>query len=245
MTPSFARVFADARALWRSERELLVRLAGVFFFLPLLGIVLLLAAGDFGRDLAPEQFSEALFAFHAANFLPMLLASAALDFGTFAVLNLFLQGGGRTLGGVLGVTLRRFLLYLAISIAANALFTIGFSLLVLPGLFVFARTWLAGPAYAAAPERGPFAAFAEGWRRSAGWTWLVILGAATAVLVPALFAAMIVGGLLAGLGVIAGITQVATVAAHLTAAAFGALAWTWLAVLRVAFYRATDASSGT
>ena len=245
MTPSFARVFADAAGLWRSERELLIRLAGVFFFLPLLGIVLLLAAGDFGRDLEPEQFREALLAFQTANFLPMLLASTVLDFGTFAVLNLFLQGGGRTLGDVLGMTLRRFVLYLAISIATNALFTLGLSLLVLPGLFVFARTWLAGPAYAAAPERGPFAAFAAGWRRSAGWTWLLILAAAAAVLVPTLFAAMIAGGLFAALGVAAGIAPAATIVAHLVAAALGALAWAWLAVLRVAFYRATDASSGT
>jgi hypothetical protein len=48
-------------------------------------------------------------AFYWANLLPILLANLAIDFGTFAVLNLYLQGGGRTLGEVLVLTLRRLL----------------------------------------------------------------------------------------------------------------------------------------
>lgn len=244
MTPNFARVFADAAALWRSERELLVRVAGPFFFLPMLGMVLLLANSGFGKDLAPEQFSEALLAFQSAYFFPVLLASVALDFGTFVVLNLFLQGGGRTLGEVLRITVRRFLPFLAITIVAGMFFSLGLSLFVLPGLFVFARTWLAAPAFAATPERGPIAAFVEGWRRSAGLTWLLILALTGAVLVPALFASMLAAGLLAGIGVAIGAPQAAMGVAHFVAAGIGALAWTWLAVLRVAVYRAGDASKG-
>lgn len=244
MTPGFARVLSDAASLWRSERELLARVSGLFFFVPMLGVVLLLADSGFGKDLAPEQFREALLAFQTSNFLPVLLASVALDFGTFAVLNLFLQGGGRTLGEVLRITLRRFLPFLAITIVAGMLFSIGLSLFVLPGLFFFARTWLAAPAFAAAPERGPFAAFVEGWRRSAGLTWLLILALVAAVLVPALFASMLAAALLAGVGVAIGALQGATIAAHLIAAGIGALAWAWLAVLRVALYRSTETSRG-
>ncbi|HVJ03465.1 MAG TPA: hypothetical protein VM662_14880 [Sphingomonas sp.] len=245
MTPGFFRVFADAAVLWRSERELLARMAGVFFFLPMLAVVLLIASSGFGREVTPEQFREALLAFQSANFLPLLLASIALDFGTFAVLNLLLQGGGRTLGEVLRMSLLRFLPFVAITIVAGALFSLGLSLFVLPGLFAFARTWLAAPAYAAAPQRGPFVALAEGWRRSRGWTWLLILAATGAVLVPALFVAMLAAALFAAIGVPTGMSQAAEIAAHLTAAAIAAFAWTRLAVLRVAFYRLTGASSGT
>ena len=66
MTLSLAGVFADARTLWRSERELLAPIAGVFFVVPMLGIVLLLAYSDFPGDTAPEQVREAIAAFYAA-----------------------------------------------------------------------------------------------------------------------------------------------------------------------------------
>lgn len=244
MTPGFARVFADAAALWRSERELLARVSGLFFFVPMLGMVLLLAASGFGEDLAPEQFGEALRAFQTRFWAPVLLASVALEFGTFVVLNLLLQGQGRTLGEVLLLALRRFLPFLTITIIGAVLFSLGFSLFVLPGLFVFARTWLAAPAFAAAPERGPLAALVEGWRRSAGFTWLLILALAGAVLIPALFVSMVAAGLLAGIGLALGAPQAVTILSHLIAAGIGAFAWVQLAVLRVALYRATGASNG-
>lgn len=244
MNLTLAGVLADAGALWRHERDLLLRLSSVFFFLPLLGIVLLLAGSDFGKGAEIEQFQEALLAFQRANIVPMLLSSAALDFGTFAVLNLFLQGGGRTLGEVLGMTLRRFLPFLAISIVISTLFSLGLSLFLFPGLFIFARTWLAGPAYAAMPERGPIAAFREGWQRSSGMTWLLILAAGALAMVPALFVIVIAAGLVSVVGAALGAGQAAAIVGHLLIAAIGAALWAWFAVMRVAFYRLSGSSNG-
>ncbi|MBO9621316.1 MAG: hypothetical protein J7500_01260 [Sphingomonas sp.] len=245
MRPGLPRVLADAAALWRSERDLLLPLAGVFFFLPMLGMVLLIAHSGFGKDIAPEKLGEAMIAFQTANLLPVLLAGIVLDFGTFAVLNLFLQGRGATLGQVLGASVRRFLPYLAISFAARFASSFGLSLFVLPGLFLLARTWLAGVAYAAAPEKGPIAAFAEGWRRSRGVTWLVMLATALFVMVPALFASVVLSAMIAGVGMALGGGEAGMILGYLVTAAIGAFAWTWIAVLGVAFYRLTGASSGT
>lgn len=244
MKLTLAGAFVEAGALWRHERYLLLRLASVFLFLPLLGIVLLLASADFGKGIELEQFEAALLAFQKANIVPVLLASVALDFGTFALLNLFLQGDGRTLGEVLVMTLRRFLPFLAISIVASTLFSLGLSLFLVPGLFIFARTWLAGPAYAAAPEQGPIAAFREGWRRSGGVTWLLILAAAALVMIPALFVIILAAGLISAIGSALDAGQVTAVAGHLVIAAIGALLWAWFAVMRVAFYRLGGASNG-
>ena len=172
MTISFAGVFADAGAIWRSERQLVMRVAGVFYVLPVLAFVLLLASSGFPPNVPADQMKEALDRFQTANLVPILLISVVLDFGTFAILNLFLQGGGRTLGEVLVLTLRRFLPFLVLDLAAGFVFGLGMSLLVLPGLFVFARTWLAAPAFAAHPELGVIEAFRQGWRRSGGLNWL-------------------------------------------------------------------------
>lgn len=244
MNLTLGGVLRDARMLWRRERELLVPIAGLFFAVPMLGAILILDGSGFPPQGSPEQVREAFLAIYAANMVPILLINLVIDFGSFAVFNLFLQGGGRTLGQVLVLSLRRFPFFFLIDLLAGLLFSIGASLLIVPGLFAFARTWLAGPAFAAAPERGMAEAFRQGWRRSRGFDGLVLVGAAALVLVAALamvIAATILVGLLAAL---AGDNQVTTAIGYLVTAALGGLAWTMLAVLRVAAYRATEPRQG-
>ena len=243
MTLGLAGVLADARALWRSERELLLPIAGMFFVVPMLGIVLLLAGSGFAQ-VAPEKLRDAAMAFYVANLLPILLANLAIDFGTFAVLNLYLQGGGRTLGEVLLLTLRRFLPFLAIDIIAALLFSFGSSLFLLPGLFAFARTWLAGPAFAAAPERGLIEAFRQGWRRSSGFGWIVLLAAAGLVFLGAMLLIVLSTGLLAGIAAAVGDERVGLVTGYVAAALVGGGAWSALGVLRVAAYRRSEPGQG-
>lgn len=244
MTLGLAGVLADARTLWRGERELLLPIAGVFFVLPMLGMVLLLADAGFA-DVAPEKLREAVMAFYVANLAPILLANIAIDFGTFAVLNLYLQGGGRTLGEVLVLSLRRFLPFLAIDIIAALLFSFGSSLFLLPGLFAFGRTWLAGPAYAAAPERGPLDAFRQGWRRSAGFNWIVLLAAAGATFVGVILLMALSTAILAGLAALIGDARIVTTISYVLTAMIGGFAWSVLALLRVAAYRRSEPSTGT
>lgn len=244
MTLSLAGVLADARTLWRSERELLAPIAGVFFVVPMLGIVLLLAHNDFPGDTAPDQIREAIAAFYAANLLPIFLANVMIEFGTFAVLNLLLQGNGRTLGEVLLLTLRRFLPFLGISIIGSVLFSIGSSLFILPGLFAFGRTWLAGPSYAAMPEAGPIHAFRQGWRRSAGFGWLTLLAAAGATMVATILLVMLSTVVIGGVAVMVG-AQWMQLVSLLVTALIGGFAWTALALVRVAAYRRAEPRQGT
>lgn len=236
---SFAGVFADAGLIWRSERELLLRLAGVFYVLPLLGIVLLLAASHFPPDVPPEQARDAVMAFYSANLLPILIAQLTIDFGTFAVLNLFLQGNGRTLGEVLKLSVMRLLPYVGIDLLCGFAFTIGTSLLIVPGLFLFARTWLAAPAYTARPEDGVIEAFRQGWVRSRGFAWLTMLAAVIALMLGALGAVVAVNALIGVLSALTGGSEVVAMLAYVATAIIGGLAWTGMTVLRVAAYRGT------
>ncbi|HEX8302887.1 hypothetical protein [Sphingomonas sp.] len=244
MSFSFSGVLADAGAMWRSHREMLGAIAGVFFLLPILGILFLLAQSGMPDDPDPIKLNEAVRAFYSANLGPILLANLAIDFGTFAVFTLFLQHGDRTLGEVLMATLRRTIPLLAVDLAAAILFGIGMSLLVLPGLFLFGRTWLAAPALAAAPESGVIAAFRQGWRRSAGLNWLLLLAiAAATILVAALI--ILLGSIPLGvIGAGLGDSRALEASGYFLVAAVGSMAWLTLALARVAAYRRSEPKQG-
>jgi hypothetical protein len=240
MKLSFAGVFADAGSMWRGERQLLMRIAGVFYVVPILGFVMLLGASGVMQTTPPEQMQEALNRFYGSNILAILLVTAAMDFGTFAILNLFLQGGGRTLGEVLMLTLRRFLPFLAIDLIGNFAFAIGLSLFVLPGLFALARTWLAAPAYAARPEQGLIEAFRQGWTRSGGFVWLILLGVSGVTMLGTLSAVVAVSAILGTLHTMLSGSQVVVGLSYLAIALIGGFAWTAVTVLRIAAYRLTE-----
>ncbi|MEP9361166.1 hypothetical protein [Sphingomonas sp. KR3-1] len=229
-------ILADAVSLWRAERELLVALGGLFFVVPVLGAALLLARLDLAGIEDSKKLAEVLTAFYDANLLPLLLISVAIDFGSFAVFNLFLQGGGRTLGEVLLLAIRRFPGFFALSLLANLAFSIG-SWLILPALFVLARTWLAGPAYAAQPGQGILGAFRAGWDRSTGLRGFVLLGLPSMLVFVALMLVILTGGILGTLEAVSGAGQVVSILSYLVTALIGGGTWLALAVIRVAAYR--------
>ncbi|MEN2709916.1 hypothetical protein ACQKOH_21135 [Sphingomonas sp. NPDC092331] len=234
-------ILADAVTLWRAERELLVALAGMFFVVPMLGAALLLAGLDLPATEDPEKLRTALTAFYTANLPAILAINIAIDFGGFAIFNLYLQGGGRTLGEVLLITLRRFPAFFVLNLIAGLFFSFGLSLFVIPGLFVVARTWLAGPALAADPAAGVLGAFREGWRRSAGLTGFALLGLASMVLFLAFGLVIVTGGILGTIAALIGGAQAVAPVSYLVTALLGGAAWAALALIRVAAYRLAGA----
>lgn len=245
MTLTFAPVFAEAGRLWRAERNLLMPLASVFFFLPLLATVLLLASNPLPTSTDPAATYAAVQALAERYVFPLLAVDLVMHFGGFAILNLYLQGGGRTLGEVLALTLRRFGSFVIIALAARLAFSIGLSLFILPGLLIFARTWLAGAAYAAQPEDGMLAAFRSGWRRSGRFNWAVMLFSASATLFAGLGAMMIAAPLLGLIAGMFGSSEAVLLVGNVALAFIAMLVWTAMTLLSIAFYRLTTASSGT
>jgi hypothetical protein len=238
-------LLVDAAALWRRERRLVVPVAGVFFFLPMLAIVLLVARIDVPQSATAEEMRAAIAAFYNAHYGAILAINLVLDFGGFALLNLFLQGNGRTLGEVLSISLRRFLPVVAINLIAGLAFGLGASLFLLPGLYLFGRTWLAAPAYAARPEQGMIGALGEGWKLSGGLAWLGLLTLAAVALLAGL--ALLLFSLLPVVMAAAAFDDAPAVrmVADAAVAAVGAVTWSALAILRVAAYRALAARQGT
>lgn len=240
MRLSLGSALADAAALWRAERDLVVRIAGVFYLLPILALALLASGIALPEQATQEQLREVVREFYRANFVWLLLISIALEFGTLALLKLFLLRG-ETVGDLLRAAIVRLLPFVLLGFANGAVTQLGFTLFILPGIYVFGRTWMMGAAYAAEPERGLLGAVERGFRLSIGNGWrIAFLGFGVAVIAGAVALVLLI---LAQSGIaLAGGAQWAQTLFVLPVAA-AAAAYTAFTLVRIAAYRRLVGSS--
>lgn len=241
MRLSLGSALADAAALWRSERDLIVRIAGVFYLLPILALGMLASGMALPDQASPEQVREAVGNFYRANLVWLLLISVAFEFGSLALLKLFFEGG-KTVREVLQAAAVRLLPFVLLGFANGAVMQLGFTLFIVPGLYIFGRTWMMGAAYAAEPGRGLFGAIERGFRLSAGNGWrLALLGFGVAIVMgAAVFALLIVAQMLIAA---TGGAQWARAVFLVPVAAAGAGAYAAFTLVRIAAYRRLAGSS--
>lgn len=241
MRLSLGSALADAAVLWRAERDIVVRIAGVFYLLPILALGMLASGLVLPDQATPEQVREAVGAFYRANMIWLLLISVALEFGTLALLKLYLQGGG-TVQDVLRAAAVRLLPFVLLGLANGAVMQLGFTLFIIPGLYIFGRTWLMGVAYAGEPERGLLNAIERGFRLSTGNGWrIALLGFGVAVIAGAGALVLLI---LAQTGAaLAGGAQWAQAVSLVPVAIVAAAAYTAFTLVRIATYRRLAGSS--
>lgn len=234
-------VLADAAILWRAERDLVVRIAGVFYLLPFLALALLASGLEIPQGTTPEQAFEAFSAYYRANLAWVFALSAALEFGTLALLNLYLQRGF-TVRETLQASALRLMPFFLLGYANSAMIQLAATLFIIPGLYVFGRTWMMGTAYVAEPERGLLGAIERGFRLSAGNGWrLALLGMGTILVTgAATLALLIVTQLLVALF---GGAEWAQALFLLPVMAAAAAAHTAFTLIRIAAYRRLAGSS--
>lgn len=166
----FAALFEDAAILWRANRDLLLAIAGVFYLLPILALLMFVPAPKLA-DLQPEAQRDAILAW-ATNWPWFISGSAIQLLGTVAILALLLTPGRISLADALTSGLRRFLplfgLWLMVSLVCFA----GFFPLVVPGLYLLGRTFLAVP-ISVAERRAVFPAFVASIERTRGHGWML------------------------------------------------------------------------
>lgn len=172
MTFSFRGVLTDAVTLWRTDRSLMWPIAGVFLFLPLLGMFILATTSgvELPKGDDPAQTRAVLNAFLLSNVGWFGLIIALTEFGGLALLSLYLRRG-ETVGAVLLSSVQRLIPFFLIGVVVNTLVQLGTYLLFVPAIYVFGRTWVMGVAYAAEPTRGAWQAMVRGFELSEknGW----------------------------------------------------------------------------
>ncbi len=236
MRLGFAEVFSDAAAQWRSDQEMLFTVAAAFLFLPALGFGMLITdVTPVARDAPPEVMWAALDAFFRANW-PWYLGAAVLqEFGSLAMMVLMLDASRPTVGQALARALPLLPLYLLAMILSGLLIGFGFSLLIVPGVYLMGRLFLVAPALAAEPRRGPLGAIEASVRLSGGHGWLLaaiwLVVAVTAFVLSGLVPAQNPAG-------VAGVVAITVdLVSRLLLAGLGTAASVAALLLRVAAYR--------
>jgi len=136
----------------RRELQLLLAIAGVFFLLPALVL---------GYFAPMPQETESLEQFLAAiqPNLPLMIAGGLVSMvGQLALWSLLLAPERTTVGEAIKAGILFLPYYFLISICVNVMLGIGFLLLILPGVYLWARLAALGPAAIGEQLRSPVAA---------------------------------------------------------------------------------------
>lgn len=234
-------VFTAAIGLWRAERPLLAPLAGLFYLLPALALLLLLpqpeaAGGD------SQAASEALIAYALDNASAILAANLVQLFGAGAILSLFLARPRPSVADALR-NAPRMLPWLAVAmILVWAMVFVG-GFLILPGLYLIGRCFLVSSVLIGEAGAGPVQAITRSFALTRGRGWALFAMAAM-IFLPGQLIVTIAGSfdravIDAGMG-----SPVTAIVFNLVAALGASAAAVFTLLVKVVVYRALVPSKG-
>ena len=231
---------AEALATWRRDRRIIAAVAGVFFVLPAMAVLLLLPTIGAGE---PVDAAEAvqLLARYAAEHAHWLFAQMLLElFGAGVLLALLLDPARPTVGEALAAAARRMPALVAAWLLLAAAKYAGGLLLLVPGFYVIGRVFVVLPVLMAEPRRRLADAVAHGVTLTAGLGF-ALFGVSALLFLAGQFAGLLAGsiGALAARG---GGAAGAAIAALLSAVV-GAGMSVAFALVRASVYRRLAASS--
>ncbi|WP_425228181.1 hypothetical protein [Sphingomonas sp.] len=243
MRISPAALLADAWAAFRRDGTLLVPVAGVFWFLPLFALALLVPQPPALPDAEPGSQAATTYADQAINWVLLqggwiVLAQAVMTWGSAVFYLLYLDPARPDVRGAVERGVRLWPRFLLLGLVVGPLEPLGLRLFVLPAVWLLARFMLAAPALAAEAPLGVWRALGRSWRLSRGvglpLMALVALTLAPGVIAPQLLLQLdgILRGQPGGENVAAVVIVDALIALTATAAALGA------ALIAVSAYRA-------
>lgn len=242
MTLRLAGVLADARTLWRRERELLLPIAGVFYFLPALALRLFIAEPKIA-DVAEEQALRLTLDWLSTNAPWFVLQLALQLFGSAVLMVLLLDRERPSAGQAIGkgaMLMPRLIggsvvLLVPIGALGTLLLGVGGALsvmLAIPLMFyVLGRSFVLLPLLVAEQQRGIFDSVIAALRRTGGNGWRLVM-LSMLIYLPL----MVFGQILAGIGEGAAPAGGAIVA--LCVSVLGAAAGLCQLLFQVAAYRA-------
>jgi hypothetical protein len=237
MKLGFSQIFESAGALWRGNRDLLMRVAAVFLFLPLFAARLFIATPDMGDDtITTEQLLAILGLWYQANWVWVLLAALFQSFGIAVLLVLLIDSRRPQLGQAMAHAAALLPLLILAWMLAFLLTTAGMFLLLLPGLYLLGRTFLVGAVLVDGRSRNPFGAVATSIALTRGHGWKLFLVQAIVGLIASVISGLFEGFETAGaaaplLGAVAALASSAITSA-------GSLA---MVLLQISAYRGLSA----
>ncbi|MES2444329.1 MAG: hypothetical protein V4574_15990 [Pseudomonadota bacterium] len=200
---NIARVFVDAVALWRHDRDLWIRVASFYFFVPVFAVLLFVQPSQVPVEVRPGDLSalaqQMLVTFRGqAWWLVPLTVWKVYSLGV--VLILVLDPARPSLATAILRALRMLPGLMLAYLGAGLLVGAGLGLFIVPGLYLVGRTMLTQPILVAEPHRGPIGALIVAVQRShrRGWTLFFVLLCAILMQLCAESLVSTVGALLGG-----------------------------------------------
>lgn len=169
------RAWNAATGLIGSHRDLVLAIAGVFLFLPS-AVVGIFGPPEPAVDGATIATLRDIMLEYYGDMLPYLLITAILgSIGTIAIARLYLGSRGMTVGAAL-----MFALTVVISTIIAGLISgiaVGFAtlLLIVPGLYLYARFAMVLPHVASTGDKNPLALLQGSWNATRGNGWRLVL----------------------------------------------------------------------
>jgi hypothetical protein len=237
MRLSLSEIFAGAVALWRANRDLLMRVAAVFLFLPLFAARLFIAMPDMGGDsVTTAQLVEILAAWYQANWLWVALAAVCQAFGIAVLLVLLLDASQPRLGQAMAQAAALLPLLILAWLLGFVLTTAGMFVLILPGLYLLGRTFITAAVLVGGPSRNPFNAVVASIALTRGHGWKLFLVQAVVGLLTSLL-----GGIFEGVEPVGAAMPLLGAVAALASAAITTLGSLAMVLLQISAYRGLSA----
>lgn len=167
---SYSAVWNETLAILRSHASLLIAIAGVFMFLPSVLSGYLIPPPQGGDE---SRAVQELVGWFSANWPWLLLVNIVSMIGTIAIFQLIFDRGRPTVGGAIAGAFLLLPAYLLASIIIGFLTAIGLILLIIPGLYIFARFTPFGPVIVA-ERRGPIDAIGRTFAVTRGKGWAIL-----------------------------------------------------------------------
>lgn len=165
----------DVMQMFRSTRELLLSVAGVFILLPSLALAMLVPqpVTPEGGDL--NAIFQTMQTFYSDNVVWIVLVGLANGFATVAMLVLILDRGQPSVGEALRRALTILLPYYAMGILSSVAVFLGTLAFVVPGVYIFFKLLVAGPVMVAERQTGITAAMRRSWQLTKGNSGRILL----------------------------------------------------------------------
>lgn len=229
------QAWTEAKAMLGGQRDILLTVAGAFFLLPAL-LLATLAPIALAPGASSAEAIAAYQAWTAANW-PWILASAlAAGVGRLAILILLLAPERPTVGQALAAGAALLIVAFVLNVLIGLIVGVGLLFLIVPGLYLIGRTFLAEAALVGERLRGPIAPLRRGVEISRGNGWRIFFAVAIVFLAVQLLG-MVVSWVVAIIAALGGGGAVTTFLAGFISALTGAAASLLLLLMAVAMYR--------
>lgn len=171
MKLSYDAIWQDILAILKAHADIILVVAGAFMFLPTLAQAIYLAPPQ--MDGIDQKSMQNLALYYEANIVPLLALRLVTLLGTGTLLALLLHPSRPTVGGAIAASGQMLPSLFFVSLLQQLIMLGGFLLLIVPGLYVIARTMVSDAAVMAEDVRNPLRALARSFDLTRGLGWQV------------------------------------------------------------------------